>query len=88
MIRPREGEAPECVAAIVARELTVRMQKPYPNVPDFADFRDALRPFIHHAIATRCLTLAKKYGDTEEIAELEVEIERSRMGILRWEEGM
>lgn len=39
-------ETPEGRIAAVARSLTIQMDEKYKRQPDYADFRDVLRPFI------------------------------------------
>lgn len=74
---PRIGQegTPEARIAAAARDLVIRMAQPCPNIPDYADFRDELRPFVRREILAARLEEVMRYGSFPRAIELRNEIE-------------
>lgn len=76
--RTREGETPEERLAAVAKSLMDQMEKTN-RVPDYADFRDTLRPFVLAELFRARIDEARKgcgRGLTGRVQELDAELKK------------
>jgi hypothetical protein len=76
--RIEELDTPEERLAAVARSLAIQMEK-LNRTPDYADYRDALRPFILRELLLTRIDEARKgcgRGLTGRIQELDVELKK------------
>lgn len=78
----------------MAREIVVRMWRistpigpkpPYPNVPDFADFRDGIKPFIQTEILRAQLEVVQRHGAYVEAMRIQKELDALQLEIHKWE---
>jgi hypothetical protein len=78
-----KGKTGEERLAGVARSLTMKMQKglrdpeKLKNVPDYADFRDAFRPYVRREQIIACISWARRHAAevlTAGIKELALEL--------------
>jgi len=65
---------PEERLGAVARELVVKMISPEPNVPDYRDFTDALRPYVRRELLLARIETAMHFGTFLHIVELKKEL--------------
>jgi hypothetical protein len=81
--RIQDEETPEGRLAAVAHSLAIQMQKCFaekcfgPSQPDFADYREALRPFVKRELIMVRIDEARKVSGrvlTERIRELAAEL--------------
>lgn len=56
------GKTPEERLAAVARQLVVNMQNSFDRRPDYADFRDTLRPFLQRELLLARVDEARASG--------------------------
>jgi hypothetical protein len=83
MDRKLHGPSAESRLAAVVRELIVRMQKPYPHVPDLADFRDELRPFVQRELLMARIEELQRYGTFSHVMELQKELDAANSEIAK-----
>lgn len=73
-----EGDTPEERLAAVAKSLLIQLEKKN-RVPDYADFRETLRPFIQRELVLARIDEARKScgrGLTARIEELAAELSK------------
>lgn len=73
-----QDETPEGRIAAVARSLCVQMGEKLKRTPDYADFREALRPFIQREILRARIDEARKTSGrvlTARVRELAAELD-------------
>ena len=73
-----EAETPEGRLAAVAKSLITQMRDKHKRDPDYADFRDVLKPFVQREIIRARIDEARKtYGDglTARMVQLAKELE-------------
>lgn len=58
--RVHHDETPEGRIAAVARSLCIQMEKKLERQPDYADFRDVLRPFLQRELLNARIDEARK----------------------------
>ncbi len=76
--RIREADTPEERLAAVAKSLVEQMERK-DRVPDYADFRDALRPFVERELLLARIDEARKAcgrGLTARIDEISVQLKK------------
>ena len=76
--RVHNDETPEGRIAAVARSLCMQMGEKLKRTPDYADFRDALRPFIQRELLKARIDEARKTSGralTERVKELAKELD-------------
>lgn len=85
-------DSPESRLAAVARNLIMREarcptcdRKMYPFKPDYADLRDALRPYVVHEILTAKLEEAEICRHRKRIFDLKIELATVELEISRIE---
>jgi hypothetical protein len=88
--RSRHAKTGEERLASVARSLTMKMQQglrdpeKLKNVPDYADFCDAFRPYVRREQIIACIAWAKKHSAdvlTRDIQELAAELMECEKGM-------
>ena len=68
-------DTPEGRIAIQVRELIVKVVKPYPNVPDWADIEAHIKPYVRFEILSALLAQMEKHGTFAEAIVLMTELE-------------
>jgi hypothetical protein len=79
------NESPEARIAVVVRELIVREVEPFPNVPDFADIRDAIRPYLQREILRAQIDTAMLFGTFPHVLGLQKQLDSVNFEIAKRE---
>ncbi len=76
--RVHHDDTPEGRIAAVARSLCIQMEKKSSREPDYADFRDVLRPFLQRELLNARIDEARKTSGralTQRVRELAKELQ-------------